>query len=117
YEASGQTTTDSVTVKTCPVYQPLNLTGEFSLKQTIFFRESSAVLNWEANPSNASVAEYRIYRIVKGIKELALTADPGTFTFKEVVDDSVEVLAYAVTTVDNSGNESSGAFVILEKVQ
>ncbi|MCK5004379.1 MAG: hypothetical protein KAS21_04790, partial [Candidatus Aminicenantes bacterium] len=117
YEASGQTTTDSVTVKTCPVYQPLNLTGEFSLKQTIFFRESSAVLNWEANPSNASVAEYRIYRIVKGIKELALTADPGTFTFKEVVDDSVEVLAYAVTTVDNSGNESTGAFVILEKVQ
>ncbi|MCK5219937.1 MAG: hypothetical protein KAR14_00015, partial [Candidatus Aminicenantes bacterium] len=64
YEASGQTTTDSVTVKTCPVYQPLNLTGEFSLKQTIFFRESSAVLNWEANPANGSVAEYRIYRII-----------------------------------------------------
>ncbi|MEN8223572.1 MAG: Ig-like domain-containing protein [Acidobacteriota bacterium] len=116
YEGSGQTSSETVTVKTCPVYQPLNLTGEFSLKQTIFFRESSAVLNWESNPSNGSVAEYRVYRILRGHKELALVADPGTFTFKEVVDDSIEVLAYTVTTVDNSGNESPGAFVVLEKV-
>ncbi len=116
YEASGQSTTDTVSVKTCPVYQPLNLTGDFSLKQTIFFRESSAVLNWDSNPANSSVAEYRIYRIIRGLKELALTTDPGTFTFKEVIDDSVDVVAYAVTTVDNSGNESTGAFVVLEKV-
>lgn len=117
YEAGGQTSTDSVTVTKCPVYQPLNLTGEFSLKQTIFFRESSAVLNWEENPANSSVAEYRVYRIIRGKKELAEVVDPGTFTFKEVVDDSVEVLAYTVTTVDNSGDESTGAFVVLEKLQ
>ncbi len=117
YEGAGQTSAESVTVKTCPVYQPLNVTGEFSLKQTIFFRESSAVLKWEANPANASVAEYRVYRILRGQKELALVADPGTFTFKEVVDDSVDVLAYTVTTVDNAGNESTGAFVVLEKIK
>ncbi len=117
YEGAGQTSSESVTVKTCPVYQPLNVIGEFSLKQTIFFRESSAVLKWEANPANASVAEYRVYRILRGHKELALVADPGTFTFKEVVDDSVDVLAYTVTTVDNSGNQSTGAFVVLEKVK
>lgn len=117
YEASGQTSSETVSVKTCPVYQPLNLTGEFSLKQTIFFKESSAVLNWEANPANSSVSEYRVYRIIKGLKELAKIADPGTFTFKEVIDDSVDVLAYAVTTIDNSGNESTGAFVVLEKVK
>jgi len=117
YEGAGRTTTDTVTVKTCPVYQPLNLTGEFSLKQTIFYRESSAVLKWENNPANGSVAEYKIYRIVYGKKELVHTADNGTFTFKEVIDDSVTVLAYAVTTVDNSGNESPGAFVVLEKTE
>lgn len=115
YETGGQTSTDAVTVSKCPVYQPLNLTGEFSLKQTIFFKESSAVLNWEENPANSSVAEYRIYRILRGKKELAQVVDNGTFTFKEVIDESVEVLAYAVTTVDNSGNESVGAFVVLEK--
>ena len=117
YETGGQMNNESVTVKNCPVYQPLNLTGEFSLKQTIFFKESSAVLNWESNPANGSVAEYRVYRILRGQKELVLNADPGTFTYKEVVDDSVDVLAYAVTTVDNSGRESTGAFVVLEKVK
>ncbi len=117
YEGGGQTTTEQVTVKKCPVYQPMNLTGEFSLKQTIFFRETSAVLNWEKNPENNSVAEYRIYRIIRGQKELALVADSQTFTFKEIIDDSVEVLAYSVTTVNDSGQESSGAFVILEKTK
>jgi len=117
YEAGGQTSTDSVSVRSCPVYAPLNLTGEFSLKQTIFFRESSANISWESNPANSSVAEYRVYRVKYGLKELVLIADPGTLSFKEVVDDNVKVLAYSVTTVDNSGNESSGAFVVLEKIE
>ena len=114
YEDSGQTNTDQVTVKKCSVYQPLNLTGEFSLKQTIFFKESSAVLNWEKDPANGPIDEYRVYRILRGKKELVQVVDSGTLTFKEVVDDSVDVLAYAVTTV-KSGSESSGAFVVLEK--
>ncbi len=117
YDETGLVSTENITVSSCPVYIPLNLTGNFSLKQTIFFKESSAVLNWEANPENTSVAGYRVYRINKGEKELVATTDQNTFTFKEVVDDSIDELTYTVTTIDNSGNESTGAFVVLEKVK
>ncbi len=115
YEGSGQTKTDSVTVTKCPVYQPLNISGEFSLKRTIFFKESSTILQWEANPLNTSVKEYRVYRILKGNKQLVKTTDPGNLKYKEVVDDSIEKIAYSVTVVDTSGRESTGAFVVLKK--
>lgn len=92
------------------VYPPLNLTGKKVENRALSSVEYINILNWEANPVNQAIAQYRIYQVVDGLNMLIVELDSNTFTYQirgVEKDLAYHYLLKAVDSADSEGNPAS----------
>ena len=92
------------------ILPPLNLTAEQFTNQSFLQREYINELTWESNPLNAdkNITHYRLYIVGTGGQlNLLAEVDSSTFNYRHRGVNFEEPLTYAVTAVDNQGEEGS----------
>ncbi len=98
-----------------PINPPANFKVERIENTNGFQTEYVNKLTWEANPENSDVkvAKYRIYRRVKGsagAMELIAEVSAGTYQYLDRGLGANDYYEYAITAVDEDGNESLPAY-------
>jgi len=100
------------------VFPPINIKLESVINSSLFSDEKINILKWEKNPLNdpVTVVKYNIYR--KGMNEdlkLLLSVEANVFEYKDRFLPLNEKFSYALTSIDNEGNESKKSELINEK--
>lgn len=110
----GVSTTASKELKILRVYPPLNVHYEFKTNRNLFSIEYFFDITWAENPKNRQygidVVAYRVYRRVKGsqtyLERVNVSGDTFFFWDRRLEEADENRYEYAVTAVDNLGNES-----------
>lgn len=76
---SKKTNQDFIGTQT--ISAPINFSGKRVMNRSLFFTEQIIVLNWTANPANATynISHYRIYEATGGIHTFLVELDNSTF--------------------------------------
>lgn len=120
YDNSSLSSTVSITVKYWPIFPPLECTGTKEINRTLFIVEYYNHLTWSANPknnaNNINLSNYRIYEVINGVKNAQPLAevDANTLEYNHRNLSKDGVYSYLITSVDISGNESSGESVTVQ---
>ncbi len=98
-----------------PINPPANFQVQRIENTNGFQTEYVNKLTWEANPDNkdVKVVKYRIYRRVKGSGEamsLIAEVNAGTYEYLDRGLGANDYYEYAITAVDEDGNESLPAY-------
>ena len=98
-----------------PISPPANFQVQRIENTNGFQTEYVNKLTWEANPDNkdVKVAKYRIYRRVKGsggAMSLIAEVNAGTYEYLDRGLGANDYYEYAITAVDEDGNESLPAY-------
>lgn len=88
---------------------PVNLEAELKVNRSFLRGEYYAYLSWSADTGELYTPDkYRIYRSTNnGTFELAAEVDAGTFTYIDTSLPTGDHYNYAVSMVDNEGDESA----------
>jgi len=88
---------------------PLNFEGRKIENRALFYRETLIELKWQPNPQNKSIQKYRLYEIDQGQTLIAeISADKTGYTIRGA--NKSKVYRFAITAVDENGNESEPAY-------
>jgi chitodextrinase len=101
-------------LKILRVHPPLNIRYEFKINRNLFTVEYYYDVTWTENPQNIrngiAVVAYRVYRRVKGeptfIERINVSGDTLYFRDRRLEKTDENRFEYAVTALDDQGNES-----------
>jgi len=95
------------------VLPPINITLTTEFNKILFFQEELNIIRWESNPSNqppVTIVNYKIYRKESGqgdeTYQLISTEEATTFEYVDHNLSKDKKYTYALTSVDQEGNES-----------
>ncbi len=89
------------------------LWGKRILNRSLLQNEQINELSWEANPSNETMAGYRIYEQLAGGQALLAAVSASTFKYRHRNIRKDKTYNYALTAVTGEGRESPPAILAL----
>lgn len=95
---------------------PDNINGDQFSNKAFLSTEYVNQITWERNPLNESknVTAYRIYKVQNSNLTLLLQMDSNTFSYWHRNVEKRQEITYALTAVDDKGQESLPAYFTLE---
>jgi len=85
---------------------PLNFSGRKVMNRSLVLSEYINVLQWAANPDNASIVNYRLYEEVNGRSSLLIEFSSDVFEHWIRGVDKDREYVYTLTAVNSAGRES-----------
>jgi hypothetical protein len=96
------------------IYAPSNARGVKVLNRSLSQAEYINVLTWEANPDNADIVNYRIYRVEGPQKTMLTYVDSNVFEYRERRVERDRVYTYWIVAVNAEWREGAPAEVVVQ---
>lgn len=96
------------------IYAPSNARGVKVLNRSLSQAEYINILTWEANPDNADIINYRIYRVEGPQKTMLTYVESNVFEYRERRVEKDKAYTYWIIAVNAEWREGAPAEVVIQ---